>query len=48
MTQRKIDVGGHNPIKQRYYHVSPKVKEKINKAIDKMLKQGIIEPSCSD
>ena len=30
LTQHKIDVQGHDPIKQRYYHVSPKVTEKIN------------------
>ena len=48
LTQHKIDVQGHDPIKQRYYHVTPKVREKINEEIDKMLEQGIIEPSCSD
>ena len=48
-TEYKIDVQGHDPIKQRYYHVSPKgVREEINEDIDEMLKQGIIEPSCSD
>ena len=34
LTQHKIDVQGHDPIKQRYYHVSPKVREKINEEID--------------
>ena len=48
LTQHKIGVQGHDPIKQRYYHVSPKVREKINEEIDKMLEQGIIEPSYSD
>ena len=48
LTQRKIDVQGHDPMKQRYYHVSPKVREKINEEIDEMLKQGRIEPSCFD
>ena len=33
---------------QRYYHVSPKVKDKINNEIDQILKQGIIERSCSN
>ena len=32
---------------QRYCHVNPKVREKINEEIDKMLKQGIIEPFFS-
>ena len=35
-TQHKIDVQGHDPIKQRYFHVSPKVKGKINNEIDDM------------
>ena len=48
LTQLKIYVQGHDPIQQRYYHVSPEVREKINEKIDKMLKQGIIEPYCSD
>ena len=48
LTLYKIDVQGHDPIKQRYYHVSPKVREKINEEIDKMSDQGIIEPSCPD
>ena len=48
LTQHKIDVQGHEPIKQRYYHISPKVREKINEEIDKMSEQGIIETSCSD
>ena len=48
LTQHKIDVQGHDPIKQRYYHVSPKVREKINEEIDKILEQGLIEPSCSE
>ena len=48
LTKHKIDVKGRDPIKQRYYHVSSKVREKINEEIDKILEQGIIEPFCSD
>ena len=38
LIHHKIDVQGHDPIKQRYYHVSPKVKEKINNETDEMVK----------
>ena len=48
LTQHKIDVQGHDPKERRYYHVSPKVREKINEKIDKMVEQGLIKPSCSD
>ena len=56
LTQYKIDVQGHDPIKQRYYHVSPKVKEKINNEIEEMLKKRnnrtflfrLVEPNCHD
>ena len=47
LMQHKIDVQGPDPIRQRYYHVSPKVKEKKNE-INEMQKHGIIESSCSD
>lgn len=42
-----IDVGDNVPIKQRYYMVSPKVREAINDEVDRMLAEGIIEPSSS-
>lgn len=35
------------PIKQRYYRVSPIVSQQINKELDEMLEQGIVEPSKS-
>ena len=35
LAQHKIDVQGHDPIKQRYYNVSPKVREKINEEIER-------------
>ena len=27
LTKHKIDVQGHESIKQRYYHISPKIRE---------------------
>lgn len=35
------------PIKQRYYRVSPIVSQQINKELDDMLEQGIVEPTKS-
>uniref|UniRef100_A0A1Y1L0V4 RNA-directed DNA polymerase n=1 Tax=Photinus pyralis TaxID=7054 RepID=A0A1Y1L0V4_PHOPY len=35
------------PIKQKYYPVSPIVQESINKELDALLKDNIVEPSCS-
>ena len=46
--EHKINVQGHELIKQRYYHVSPKVREYMYEEIDKMLEEDIIEPSDSD
>ena len=48
MTKHKIDVQGHEPIKQRYYHVLPKVREYMYEEIDKMLEEDVIEPSNSN
>ncbi|XP_070155191.1 uncharacterized protein [Polyergus mexicanus] len=48
LTQHRIDVGNHAPIKQRYYPVSPKIQEAIYAEVDKMLEAGIIEPSKSE
>jgi len=45
LTEHRIDVGGHAPIKQRYYPVSPKIQRAIYAEVDKMLEAGIIEPS---
>ncbi|XP_036146753.1 uncharacterized protein LOC118646913 [Monomorium pharaonis] len=45
LTEHRIDVGGHAPIKQRYYPVSPKIQQAIYEEVDKMLEAGIIEPS---
>ena len=35
---------GAKPVKQRPYRLNPKYKEKVKKALDKMLAVGIIEP----
>ena len=48
LTEHKIDVGSHAPIRQRCYAVSPKVQEAIHAEVDKMLAAGIIEPSYSE
>ena len=48
MKKHKIDVQGHEPIKQRYCHVSLKVREYMYEEIDKMLEEDVIEPSNSD
>jgi len=48
LTEHKIDVGGHAPIKQRYYPVSPMIQEAIYAEVDNMLAAGIIEPSKSE
>ena len=45
--EHHIDVQGAMPIKQRYRRFPPPMREEISKAIDKLVKQGIIEPSLS-
>ncbi|XP_039310315.1 uncharacterized protein K02A2.6-like [Solenopsis invicta] len=48
LTEHRIDVGQHRPVKQRCYLVSPKVQDAIREEINKMLEAGIIEPSFSE
>jgi len=48
LTEHRINVGSHSPIKQRCYLVSPKVQEAIRAEVDKMLAADIIEPSYSE
>ena len=43
----KIDTGSAQPIKQRYYPLSPIKQEILEKELDKMLSQGVVEPSTS-
>lgn len=47
LIKHSIDVGNANPIKQRFYPVSPAVEKVIFKEIDRMLSLGVIEPSNS-
>lgn len=44
--QHRIQVASE-PIKQRYYPLSPKLQELVNKELDEMLRNGIVEPSSS-
>lgn len=47
LVEHKIAVGNHPPIKQRHYLVSPKVQQAVHEEIDRLLAEGIIEPSAS-
>lgn len=47
LVKHKIDTGTAEPIKQRYYPVSPAKQKLINEELDSMLAQGIVEPSKS-
>jgi len=48
LTEHRINVGLHPPIKRRCYLVSPKVQEAIREEVDKMLVADVIEPSYSE
>lgn len=45
--EHEIDTGDHSPIKQKQYHSSPYIQQKINVEIDRMSKLKIIEPASS-
>lgn len=47
LISHSIDVGEAQPIKQRFYPVSPAVEKLMFGEIDRMLKLGVIEPSTS-
>lgn len=47
LVEHVIDTGDAEPIKQRYYPVSPVIQEVINQELNKMLKLGIVIPSKS-
>lgn len=42
-----IDTGDCQPIKQRYYPISPHLLPEVNKELDRMLELNVIEPSNS-
>ena len=45
--EHEIDTQGTVPIKQRYRRFAPPMQLEIRKELDKLMKQGIIEPSMS-
>jgi hypothetical protein len=43
MGEMKIELRlGSNPVRHRPYHLSPRVKDKVKREIDKMLEVGLI------
>ena len=48
LVEHHIDVNGHPAIRQKNYPVSKAVEEAMHKEVDRMLADGIIEPSSSD
>lgn len=47
LVEHVIDTGTAKPIKQRYFPVSPKIQEIFNEELDKLLEEGVVEPSTS-
>ena len=47
LVQHVIDTGDAMPIKQRPYRGSPDVKKEIDRQVDEMLKNGIMQESVS-
>lgn len=47
LVTHKIDTGDHPPIKQRYYPMSPDKLAEVNKQLDQMLQEDVVEPSNS-
>lgn len=47
LIEHTIDVGGTPYIKQRYYSISPVVREKLYQEVDRMLELDVIEESSS-
>lgn len=47
LIEHRIDTGQAEPVKQRYYPVSPVVQQEIHKELDNMLRDDVVEPSSS-
>ncbi|CAB3250093.1 unnamed protein product [Arctia plantaginis] len=47
LVSHKIDTGDHSPIKQHYYPISPERLIELNKHLDQMLQDDVVEPSNS-
>ena len=47
LAKHTIDVGDHPPIKQKYHVRSPAMMDEMNKLMDKLIKQKLVEPSNS-
>ena len=45
--QHVIETEGHQPIKQRYYPISPIIQRVMDKELKEMLERGVVEPSKS-
>lgn len=44
----RIEVGDAQPVKQRAYCYSPKVLASMYEELDRLLEEGLVEPSCSE
>ena len=47
LAKHTIDVGDHPPIKQKYHVRSPAVMDEMNKLMDKLIEQKLVDPSNS-
>lgn len=47
LIEHEINVGTAEPTNKRYYSLSPVVQQRIDAALDEMIRDGIVEPSIS-
>ena len=47
LTKHHIRTGEHPPIKRRAYRTSPDKRKEINRQVQRLLEEGIVEESCS-